>query len=505
MQDNGAYEFTSVCNVVFKGMEMAGSFTENTAKVFLRICKAMMAIGQWGLKKSRDHQYNKSGKKSQKVMKDKFQGDVLYGKIESVQATLKKQEGNNKNFSEEQLSKFPDAKWQETRFGQLAKKHGLEYCVIHGMSGEDPSLFIQYPKVQESIYQEVIAELQMGIRKECEEVFREIDRENEKKCEAEVKECKEEIKDKEKGLEEAKKQLRSHRKIGDKVGEEKCGEMIGKLQAELEQLKERLKGLIEKWNIARKQTGKDLMETMTDPSKEAVNGKVERQITAMQFLEQSGLLAATDEEFDREMTKAYPEEYAEIKKELSPDAKAEDEAYSNGIEAQKKKKEFVRRVNQNTRAEARKKGTVLEFQVNAENYVKNSGKNASFPHPDYPEFMVTVSTESICGMVDDSKVRTNRAGKKRGRFSMSVYKDADLEFKVPVLDSITGKHMRGKDGKPEFVKMKMTYGEFDMLVKETGMTAAVAMKKKQQEMGTSMKEAVKMGAARQKGMGNAKK
>lgn len=503
MQDNGAYEFTSVCNVVFKGMEMAGSFTENTAKVFLRICKALMAIGRWGMEKSKDYQYSKSGKKSQKVMKDKFQGDVLYGKIESVQATLKKQEGSNRNFSEEQLSKFPDAKWQEGRFAQLAKKHGLEYCVIHGMSGEDPSLFMQYPKVQESIYQEVIAELQTEIRKECEKTFQDIDKENEKKCETEVKECKEEIREKEKGLEEAEKQLKVHRKIGDKVGEEKCGELIGKLQAELEQLKERLKELIEKWNTAKKQTGKDLMETMTEPSKEAVKGKVERQITAMQFLEQSGLLAATDEEFDREMTKAYPEEYAEIKKELSPDANAKDEAYSNSIEAQKK--EFVRRVNRNTRAEARKKGTVLEFQVNAENYVKNSGKTASFPHPDYPEFMVTVSTKSICGMVDDSKVRTDKAGKKRGSLSMSVYKDAALEFQVPVLDSVTGKHVEGKDGKPEFVKMKMTYGEFDTLVKETGVTAAVAMKKKQQEMGASMKEAVKMGAARQKGMGNAKK
>lgn len=504
-QDNGVNELATVCNVTFKGMELAGQFTKTTAKVFLRICTFIMTGSQWAINKMNDHQYAKSGKKSQKILRDKYQGDVLYGRFESARETVKKQEAENKNFSEDQLSRLPDAKWQEKRFGQLAKKHGLEYCVMSNKSGNEDVFFIQYPKAQEHIFQEVNAELQTEIKKECEKAFHEIDKENEKKCEVEVNTCKEQISNKKSELEQAKSDLKTHHKIGDKVGEKKYAEIIVVLQNEIEQLKEKLTGLMEKWNTVRAQTGQDLIETLTEESKEVVKGKVVRQITPLQYLEQSGLLNASEQEFSEEMMKVFPKEYEEVKKAIEQNVNSKQEEYLSDTKLQKKKKEFVRRMNKNVRVAAKENGSVIDFDIKAADYVKRSEKTASFPHPEYPEFMITISTKNICGMVDDSGVRRKKNGQVEGSINMSVYKESKLEFEVPVLDAVTGKCVQDKNGKPEFVKMKMTYEEFDKHIKDIGAVAAVAMKKKQVELNQAMKLAEKVAAMKQKGVPNAKK
>lgn len=504
-QDNGINEFASVCNVTFRGIEVAGSFAKNSAKAFLRICQFIMAAAEWAKNKAKDYQYNKSGKKSQKVMKDKFQGEVLYGKIDSPRETVRKQDGSNKNFTEEQLKKLPDNQWIEKRFEQLAKRHGLEYCLMPNLSKDPQGLFVQYPKMQENIFQEIMAELQEEIRKECELAFKKIDKENEVKCEEAVKDCKTAIEDKEKELQQAKENLKIHHKIGDKVGEQKYGELIVVLQDEIKKLKEHLKELIEKWNFAREQTGKDIVETLSETSKEVVKGKVFKPISQMQYLEQSGLLNASDKEFDEAMQKAFPEEYSELQKELSKNSKSKETEYLNDSGIQKKKKEFVRRMNQGTRAAAQKNGLTHEFTINAAEYVKNADKTASFPHPDYPEFMVTISTKNVCGFVDDSKMKQTKKGQINGSINVSVYKEAALEFRVPVLDAATGMPVKDAKGNPKFEKMKMTYDGFDKMVKETGITAAVAMKQKRRELDRLARQKKRAVVVKQKGAVNAKK
>lgn len=491
--DNGAYEFSSVCNVTFKGIEIAGSFTKETARIFLRIAKALITIVSWGCNKSKAHQYNKSGKKRQNVMKDKWQGEVLYGKLESVQEIVQLQEGNNQNFTPEQLSQLPDNKWMAKRLEQLAKKHGLEYCIMGHLSENRQTLYLQYPKAQEHIYQEIMTLLSAELKKKCEETFRLIDKENEKKCENEVKECKKEIDKKAAELKEARESLAAHRKVGDKVGERKYGELMGSLQMELQQLKDNLQSLIDQWNVARKQTGMDLIESLSESSKEAVKGNVAKKITAMEFLEQSGLLKASEEEFDAAMTKTYPVEYGEMKAALSSSAKAKTEEYMTNTAQRRKRKAFVRRINNQTRAEARENGMVMDFKIAAAEYARREDKMASFPHPDYPEIMVTISTQGVCGLVDDSH---------KGWYSLSVYKDAPLKFDVPVLDAVTGQPVLNETGEQKFATMQMTYDDFDHLVKDMGLTAAVAMHKRM-ELTAAGKGAINLEP--KKGILNAKK
>ena len=503
-QENGATEFASVCNVTFKGMEIAGSFAKDSAKAFLRLCELIFAAARWGYNQTKDHQYKKSGRKSQKVMKDKFQGDVLYGKIENPQAVVSKQE-DSKKFTPEQLQKLPDSKWIEKKFEQLAKKHGLEYCLMPNLSKEHSGLFIQYPKLQENVYQEIMAALQEEIKKKCEKAFDEIDKENEIKCGEDVKKCRDSIEAKKEEIAKAKEELKDAHKIGDKVGEQKYGELVVSLQEELKQLKEQLKELIEKQKEAKTQTGSDIIETLGEESKEAVKGKVSRQISQMQYLEQSGLLNASDKEFETAMEKTFPQEYAEIKKELYQNTNAPGREFLNEPEMQKKKKEFVRRMNNNVQKEAKEQGLTVEFTINAADYVKTSEKTASFAHPEHPEFMISVSTKDVCGLVDDSKVKKSKTGKISGTITMSVYKDAVLEFKVPVLDAVSGDHVKDAKGNLKFEKLKMSYDEFDTMVKEIGITAAVAMKQKQRELNKAARQTKRVQNVKQKGAAHAKK
>ena len=388
--DNGAYEFSCVCNVTFKGIEIAGSFTKETAQTFLRIVKALITFASWCYNKTKDYQYSKSGKKSQKVMKDKWQGEVMYGKLESVQEIVQMQEGSNQNFTPSQLSRLPDNRWTANRLEQLAKKHGLEYCVMGHLSDNRQTLYLQYPKAQEHIYQKIMTLLSAELKKMCEEAFQAIDKENEKKCETAVEECKKEISQKDAELKEAEESLKAHHKVGDKVGEKKYGELIGTLQVESQQLKDELQSLIDKLNVARKQTGMDLIESLSESSKKVVKGKIAKKITAMKYLEQSGLLKASEEEFDAAMTKAYPVEYGEMKAALSHAANSKTEEYMTSTARQKKLKNFVRRVNNRTRAEERENGTVMDFSIAAAEYARRTDKTASFPHPEYPEIMVTI-------------------------------------------------------------------------------------------------------------------
>lgn len=525
-QNNEFNEVASVCNVTFQGMEIAGRFTKETMGAFLRLVKFVLASGMRVHNWKKDRKYSKAGRKSQKVMKDKFQGDVLYAKIENPQEMVKKQENNNKNFTQEQLKKLPDNKWIEKHFEQLAKRHGLEFCLLANVSKQSQGIFIQYPKQQENIYQMVLAELQEEIRKECERAFKEIDKENEQACEEEVKKCKEEIKNKEKEMKEAQKEIKNHHKIGDKVGEQKYGELVVVLQEEIKELKEKLLELIEKWNLARKQNNKDLIETMTEESKEVVKGKVSKTVTPAQYMQMSGLLEASEEEFDKAMMTMFPKEYAEIQKEGQPSqlkeenqeqTKKADRIRQRDVIRERKnvKKKFVRLLNENTRKEARSQGLVTEFTIDVANYVRLSEKKAAFPHPDYPEFMVTISAKDICGMMDDSKVRKTKSDKTgeeifSGQISCSVYKDASLEFKVPVLDAVTGEPVKDKKGEQKYENIKMSYGEFNNMVKETGITAMVAMKQKQKELERQnrlQKKALnaKPEEAKQKGTAHAKK
>lgn len=562
-QNNDFNEIASVCNVSFQGMEIAGRFTKETLGAFLRLVKFVMAsvmrVHNW----NKDRKYNMSGKKSQKVMKDKFQGDVLYASIESPQETVKKQEHNNKNFTQEQLLKLPDAKWIEKRLERLAKRHGLEFCLLANVSKQSQGIFLQYPKQQEYIYQQVMAELQEEIRKECERAFKEIDKENEQACEEEVKKCKEEIKNKENELKAAKEEIKNHHKISDKVGEQKYGELVVVLQEEIKELKEKLQELIEKWNLARKQNNKDLIETMTEESKEVVKGKVSKKITPAQYMQMSGLMDVSEEEFDKAMTMMFPKEYAEIQKELRP-SQVEQEDIQNQTqkadrirqrdvirerksasllerrnqlkkrnkaewtssikrqsrikirkESRNKKENLVKLLNENMRKEAQSQGLVTEFTIDAANYVRLSEKKAAFPHPDYPEFMVTISAKDICGMMDDSKMQKKKNAKTgeesfSGQISCSVYKDASLEFKVPVLDAVTGEPVKDKKGKQKYEEIKMNYGDFNKMVKETGITAMVAMKQKQKELDRQNRLKKKASnatpaAAKQKGAAHAKK
>ena len=303
----------------------------------------------------------------------------------------------------------------------------------------------------------------------------------------------------------AQEKIKVHHKIRDKVGEQEYGELVAILQDEIKQLKEKLVELMDKWNVARKQNKKDLIETLSEESKEVVKGNVSRQISQMQYLEQSGLLNASEQEFDEAMQKTFPKEYSEIKKEISQSVNSRTAEYLNDTNVQKKKKEFVRRMNKNARKEAEEKGLTEEFTIKASEYVKISDKTAAFPHPDYPEFMVTISTKDVCGLVDDSKVKKNRSGQNVGDLSMSVYKDAALEFKVPVLDAVSGAPVKDKKGTPIFEKFKMTYGEFDKMVKETGVTAAIAIKRKQRELEGIAQQKKQAAVVKQKGAVNAKK
>lgn len=567
-QNNEFNEVASVCNVTFQGMEIAGRFTKETMGAFLRMVKFVLASGMRVHNWKKDRKYSKAGRKSQKVMKDKFQGDVLYAKIENPQEMVKKQENSNKNFTQEQLKKLPDSKWIEKHFEQLAKRHGLEFCLLANVSKQSHGIFIQYPKLQENIYQEILAELQEEIRKECERAFKEIDKENEQACEEEVKKCKEEIKNKEKELKEAQEEIKNHHKIGDKVGEQKYGELVVVLQEEIKELKEKLQELIEKWNLARKQNNKDLIETMTEESKEVVKGKVSKTVTAAQYMQMSALLEVSEEEFDKAMMMMFPKEYAEIQKEGQPSqlkeekeenreqTKKADRIRQRDVTRERKnanlrerrnqrnplkrwksaegqrsikrqsriterkdrmaqKKDLLKILNENMRKEAQRQGLVTEFTIDAANYVRISEKKAAFPHPDYPEFMVTISAKDICGMMDDSGVRkkkNNKTGEESfsGQISCSVYKDASLEFKVPVLDAATGEPVKDKKGKQKYETIKMSYGEFNNMVKETGITAMVAIKQKQKELERQnrlQKKALnaKPEEAKQKGAAHAKK
>lgn len=501
-QDNGVNEFATVCNVTFRGMELAGSFTKNSAKAFLRIVKFLMTMGLWVYNKSKDKKYQKAGKKSQKIMKDKFQGEVLYGKVESVQSVAQRLEVNNKNLTEEQMKRLPDNKWIAEFFEKLAKAHGLEYCVMPVKKGED--LFIQYPKQQEAIYQEIVAELQKKVKNECETLFKQFDKENEKRCEEAVKACKEEISAKENQIKEAKNDLQAHRKIKDKVGETKYGELLAVLQGELDTLNGKLVELKEKWNLAKKQTDKDLIEQLHPDTKEAVEGQVMKKVTPMQYLEQSGLLNASDKEFSEEMMKYFPEEYTEVEKAIKQNASSIKENYINDSLQQKKKQEFVRQMNEATRKEAKKNGQVIEMEISASEYVKNEEKSISFPHPKYPEFMVTVSADGICGWIDDSKVTKNE-GKAEGYISCSVYKDAEVEIKVPVMDAVSGKTVADEKGNIQFVSKKMSYEKFDKYVQEVGATAAAAMMKKQRELQRTMRRTQIPQVSVQKGAVHVKK
>lgn len=491
-QDNGLNEFVGVCNVTFKGFELAGSFTKNSAKAFLQMCKFLMTATLWGKNKVESREYNKSGKKSQKVIKDKFQGQVLYGKIENVQEMLKQQEKNNTNFSKEQLDKLPNSQQIKKWFDQYAKTYGLEYCVLPNKFAKEQKaeLFLQYPKAQEGIYQEVVAEVKTRLKKECEKVFQEIDKENEKKCEEDVRDCKEELSHKKKELKEAKEQLKEYQKIGDKVGEQKYGEIIGKLQAEIEYLKTKLEELVKNWNVAKKQTGKDLMETLTPESKETLTEGATKQLSPLQYLEQSGLLQMPEQEFDALMQQTFPKEYEEVKKSISQVEKNKDEISFTEEQLQQKKKDLVKHLNRQTKNEAKKTGNLVDFKINAKNYVKCSEDMVSFPHPEHKGVKVTIGSQNICGFVDDSKRKINEQGKSSGTVKLAVYKDTKMMFEIPILNPITGKNMLDEQGKPQFVKKTMTYTEFDKHVKEIGMTAATAMWKKQQEVANTIKQAV---------------
>lgn len=478
-QDNGVNEFAAVCNVTFKGMELAGSFTKSSAKAFLRVAKFLFTVGRWAYNQNKDKKYRKAGKKSQKIMKDKFQGDVLYGKVESVQSVAQRLEVDNKSLTEDQLKRLPDNKWIAERFEELAKAHGFEYCIMPSKKGED--LFIQYPKQQEAVYQEIVTELQEEVKTKCEQLFKQFDKENEKRCEEAVKACKDEISSKENQIKEAKVDLQAHRKIKDRVGETKCGELLARLQEELDGLKEKLVELKEKWNIAKKQTSQDLIEQLHPDTQEAVEGQVMKKVTPIQYLEQSGLLAASDKEFDEEMKKHFPEEYAEVEKELKQKVNSIKESYISDSSCQKKKQEFVRQINEATRKEAKKNGQVVEMEIPIMEYVKNEEKSISFPHPEYPEFMVTVSADGICGWIDDSDVKRSE-GKTEGSMRFSVYKDAEVEIRVPVMDAVSGKAVSDEKGNLQFINKKISYEKFDKHVKEVGATAAAAMMKKQREM-----------------------
>ena len=492
-QENGVNEIAAVCNVTFKGMEMAGSFTKNTAKAFLKLAKFVMTSGSWAKNKAQDSEYRKAGKKRKKVMKDKFQGEVLYGKLETVTGIMERQGKEKCNLSEDQMNRIPDKKWLKGHFEKLAKAHGLEYCILPNKLSDN--IFIQYPKQQEAIYQEVMAELQGQMKKECETLFKVFDKENEQKYEAEIKACKDEISAKKEEIRKAKEELQSSRKINDRVGENKYGEKIAELQEEQEKLKEKLSALKEKWNQEKKKTGEELMEQLPSEIKETVKGQVEKKVTPAQYLEESGLINASDKEFDEIMRETFPKEYAEVEKSIQEKAEI--------MLQPEKKKEFVRQVNRNTRNEAKEIGLAVDVEVPAAAYVKSEENAISFPHPDYPEFMVTVPADGICGLVDDSKANLTN-GKAEGYLKFSVYKDTEIDIKVPVMDAVSGKVLTDKEGKLQFVKKKMSYGKFDKYVNEMGATAAVAMLKRQKELQRAARKSQLPGTV-QKGRINVKK
>ena len=492
-QDNGVNELATVCNVTFKGMELAGSFTKNTAKAFLKIAVFLLTMKTWAKNRVKDKQYRKAGKKKQKVMTDKYQGDVLYGKVESARSIAQRMEGENRTLTDEQTKRLPDNIWIKKRLEQLAKAHGLEYCLVPNKNGDE--LFIQYPKQQEMIFQEITAELQSEIKRTSETLFKEFDKENEKKCEADVKECKEKINVKKEEIKEAKADLQAHRKIKDKVGEGVIGEKLAVLQDELNHLNKELDKRVEKWNVARKQTGQELMEQLHPDTQEALKGHVVKNKSPMQYLEESGLLNISYKEFDEIMTNLCPKEYGEVKQAMKLDSTL----------TQEQKQEFARRINSATRAEARKNGLVVDVEVPVSAYIKNDEKSISFPHPEYPEFMMTVSAKGLCGYVDDSGIKTVD-GKAESCMKFSVYKDAEVEIRVPVMDKISGKVLTDENGKLQFISKKMPYEKFDKYVKEVGMNAAAATLKKQRELQKATRRTAVAGTTViQKGKMNVKK
>ena len=345
------------------------------------------------------------------------------------------------------------------------------------------------------VFQEITAELQEEIKRTSETLFKEFDKENEKKCEADVKECKEQINAKKEEIKQAKADLQAHRKIKDKVGEGVIGEKLATLQDELNHLNNELDKRVEKWNVVRKQTGQDLMEQLHPDTQEALKGHVIKHKSPLQYLEESGLLKISDKEFEELMIKLCQKEYEEVKQAMKQGA----------VPIKEQKQEFVRRINTATRAEARKNGLVIDVEVPVSAYIKNDEKTISFPHPEYPEFMMTVSAKGLCGYVDDSGIKT-MDGKAEGCMKFSVYKDAEVEIRVPVMDKISGKVLTDENGKLQFISKKVSYEKFDKYVKEVGMNAAAAMIKKQRELQKATRRTAIAGTTViQKGKMNVKK
>ena len=376
-QDNGMNEFATVCNVTFRGMELAGSFTKDTAKAFLRMVTFLMTAKLWASNKMRDYEYGKAGKKRKKIMKDKYQGEVLHGKINSVRGILEKQT-EGKQLTEEQLSRMPDEHWIKERFDKLSKVYGLEYCILSGNAEkkQDAGVIIQYPKIQEGIYNEVFAKLQSEVKMECERVFHKIEQEKQQTAELQKKQeiaqrkqdmeqCKSEIVKKKEEIKAAKQQLQGNRKSGDKVGQEMYGERIAVLTMELEELKKELPKLTELYNQTKKEKGENEVEILTEESKTALQEEIITPITLPKYLEESRLLTVSEEEFEERMQQMFPDEYEAVKDELE---RSKDEKVKAEEKWMKEKKEFVRRINQlkqQAMENAIKNGEIIEFEIDS--------------------------------------------------------------------------------------------------------------------------------------------
>ena len=502
-EDNGMNEFATVCNVTFRGMELAGSFTKDTARAFLRMVTFLMTAKLWASNKMKDYEYGKAGKKRKKIMKDKYQGEVLHGKINSVRGILEKQT-EVKKLTEEQLSSIPDERWVKERFDKLAKAYGLEYCILSGKTEKEQNagIVLQYPKIQEGIYNEIFAKLQSEVKMECERVFHKIEQEKQQDAELQKKQeieqkkqdmeqCKSEIAKKKEEIKDAKQQLQGNRKIGDKVGQEIYGERIAVLTMELEELKKELPKLTELYNQTKQEKGDNAVEILTEESKTALQEEIITPITLPKYLEESRLLTVSEKEFDERMQQMFPDEYAAVKEEFE---KSKDEKVKARGNWPEEKKEFVRQINQQARKNARKNGETVEFELDANKYARKSGNKAIFEHPDYPGILMTVSADDVCGLVQ----------KENNKINFSLYKNAAISFSIPVLDVMTGKTKKNEDETPVFVKKQMPYEEFQHHIEEIGETASIAMWKKQQDINLQSLEKT-ITEPIKKGIANAKK